>query len=78
MDWWLSVRKFGASLVIGGMGLSWLIVKLQGKQTANSKEVGEERLRKVCSKNRSLRGHVLPGNECYTINIVYVIVGMLL
>ena len=29
-------------------------------------------------KNRSLRGHVLTGNECYTINIVYVIVDMLL
>ena len=23
-------------------------------------------------KNRSLRGHVLTGNECYTINIVYM------
>ena len=30
------------------------------------------------NKNRSLRGHVLTGNECYTINIVYVIVDMLL
>ena len=29
-------------------------------------------------KNRSLRGHVLTGNECYTINIVHVIVDMLL
>ena len=29
-------------------------------------------------KNRSLRGHVLTGNKCYTINIVYVIVDMLL
>ena len=29
-------------------------------------------------KNRSLRGNVLTGNECYTINIVYVIVDMLL
>ena len=29
-------------------------------------------------KNRSLRGHVLTSNECYTINIVYVIVDMLL
>ena len=29
-------------------------------------------------KNRSLRGHVLTGNECYTINIVYVIVDMVL
>ncbi|XP_029212555.2 LOW QUALITY PROTEIN: S-adenosyl-L-methionine-dependent tRNA 4-demethylwyosine synthase TYW1-like [Acropora millepora] len=46
VDWWLSVRKFGASLVIGGMGLSWLIVKLQGKQTVNNKEVGEEKLGK--------------------------------
>ena len=51
VDWWLSVRKFGASLVIGGMGLSWLIVKLQGKQTVNNKEVGEEKLGKVCYKN---------------------------
>ena len=51
VEWWLSVRKFGASLVIGGMGLSWLIIKLRGKQTANSKEVGEEKLGKVCCKN---------------------------
>ena len=29
-------------------------------------------------KNRSLKGHVLTGNECYTINIVYVIVDMVL
>ena len=29
-------------------------------------------------KNRSLRGHVLTGNECYAINIVDVIVDMLL
>ena len=29
-------------------------------------------------KNRSPRVHVLTGNECYTITIVYVIVGMLL
>ena len=32
----------------------------------------------IINKNRSLRGHVLTGNECYTINIVYVIVDMLL
>ena len=29
-------------------------------------------------KNRSLREHVLTGNECYTIYIVCVIVDMLL
>ena len=36
------------------------------------------RVEECNSKNRSLRGHVLTGNECYTINIVYVIVDMLL
>ena len=29
-------------------------------------------------ENRSLREHVLMGNECYTINIVCVLVDMLL
>ena len=32
----------------------------------------------ITLKNRSLRGHVLTGNECHTINIVYVIVDKLL
>jgi len=32
IDWWMSVRVFGASLIIGGVGLSWLIVQLRGKQ----------------------------------------------
>ncbi|XP_068750595.1 S-adenosyl-L-methionine-dependent tRNA 4-demethylwyosine synthase TYW1-like isoform X2 [Montipora capricornis] len=38
VEWWMSVRKFGASLLLGGMGLSWLIVKLRRKQAPDIKE----------------------------------------
>ena len=36
IDWWLKVRLQGASLLIGGLGLSWLIVKLRGKDKYSS------------------------------------------
>lgn len=46
VEWWMSVRKFGASLLLGGMGLSWLIVKLRRKQAPDSKEFEKKKNRK--------------------------------
>ena len=43
----MSVRKFGASLLLGGMGLSWLIVKLRRKQAPDSKEFEKKKTGKV-------------------------------
>ena len=43
----MSVRTFGASLIIGGLGLSWLIIQLRGKPKPDSSEHGEKKIIKV-------------------------------
>lgn len=43
IDWWMSVRVQGATLVLGGLSLSWLIVRLRGKDKYTTEN---ERLRK--------------------------------
>lgn len=43
IDWWMSVRVQGATLVLGGLSLSWLIIRLRGKDKYTTEY---ERLRK--------------------------------
>ncbi|KAL9981267.1 hypothetical protein ACROYT_G009944 [Oculina patagonica] len=50
IDWWMSVRLQGGSLIVGGLGLSWLIIKLRGKD----KYTSEYRQRKSKQGNRAI------------------------
>ncbi|XP_020628317.1 S-adenosyl-L-methionine-dependent tRNA 4-demethylwyosine synthase-like [Orbicella faveolata] len=43
IDWWMSVRVQGATLVLGGLGLSWLIIRLRGKDKYRTEYVQQKK-----------------------------------
>jgi len=53
----MSVRVQGATLVLGGLGLSWLIIRLRGKDKYRTEYVQQKKSEEPGEKKKQLPSH---------------------